>query len=150
LQTRPPQGPQLLVDLDTIADDEARLEWVSRVNKLALPPEQPVDEVQPAEAVNSDLAPVPAKEKATPGSAPAKKSAFKAKAVSAAAAATGSDAGPTAVPNGTPVTARLEDATKAALSDLGGGGLTDLAQELGVEAGDLEAIVKDPDFERQV
>jgi hypothetical protein len=150
LQTTRPEGPELLVNLDTVADDEARLQWVSGLKKLALPTEQPVDEVQPAEAVTSSPAPAPAKEKAAPATAPAKKSIFKTKAASDAAAATGSGASATTVANGTPGTAQLEDATKAVLSDLGGGGLADLAQELGVEPGDLEAIVKDPDFERQV
>jgi hypothetical protein len=154
LQTTRPDGPQLLADLDIIAGPEAQLEWVLGVNKLVLSTQQPVDEVQPAEPVKSDPAPVPAeepaKEKAPPAPPPPKKSIFKAKAVSDAAATTGSDGGPSAGGNGAAVSARLEDATRAVLSDLGGGGLTGLAQELGVEPGDLEAIVKDPDFERQV
>jgi predicted DsbA family dithiol-disulfide isomerase len=36
------------------------------------------------------------------------------------------------------------------LADVTGGGLAGLASDLGVEAEELEAIVKDPDFEREV
>jgi hypothetical protein len=138
LQTTRPQGPQLLADLDTIAGDQAQLEWLLALNKLALSPQEQVDEAPPAQPVKPAPAPDKAKEEARPAAAPAKKSIFKAKAASDAA------------PSGSGEGAQLENATKAVLSDLGGGGLADLAQELGVQPDDLEAIVKDPDFERQV
>jgi hypothetical protein len=158
LQAKAPHGPQLLVDLDTVADDEARLQWVLAVKQLALPPaaqqaagrEVAADKEQPAKAAEPRQAPAPREPEPQPAPAPAKKSIFKAKAASDAAAANRSDAAANAVAGGTPGAARLEDATRAVLSDLGGGGLADLAHELGVEPGDLEAIVNDPDFERQV
>jgi hypothetical protein len=157
-------GAQLLIDLDTLADSDARLQWVLQVKKLAAPPPRAAEDGQPPGAANSRQAVQP-DPPATPVAAPARKSAFKAKAGSdeesgqpeqnaaPAAAARKSIFKARAAPDAAaaaPRTPQLEEATKTVLSDLSGGGLADLAQELGVEPGDLEGIVNNPDFERQV
>jgi hypothetical protein len=146
-------GPQLLVDLDTLYNDEERLQWVRAVTKLVAPPTPPASAAgkdQPDPAAGPAPAAVQAGEKPAPAAAAVKKSIFKAKAASGAAEAAASDAGAAAGAGEAPGPAQLEDATRSVLSDVGGGGLADLARDLGVEPGDLEAIVNDPDFERQV
>jgi hypothetical protein len=157
-------GSPLLNDLDYLSDDVAKLQWVQGATHLAAPPPAPpapvpaptqddtTDAARPAQADTAPAAPPPA---------PAKKSIFKSKA-----AADGADPAQTpdgaaneaAVANGTsdsnaggPAEApQLDQAVQTVLADVTGGGLAGLAQDLGVEADELGAIVNHPDFEREV
>jgi hypothetical protein len=138
-------GARLLVDLDTVTYDEDRLRWISTVKDLSASLQQTADKAQPATTTKSSQAPGPARPPTPPPAGPAKKSIFKAKATSSPAAS-----GPDPVAGETSPAAQLEETVQAVFSDLGGGGLADLAQELGVEPAELDSIVNDPDFERQV
>jgi hypothetical protein len=157
-------GSPLLNDLDYLTGDDAKLQWVQGATHLAAPPpaapaptpthDEPIDAAQPTEADIPRATPPPAP-------APAKKSIFKSKAAidttnstqTAGEAAT--DAGPT---NGNSDTAasgpaeapQLDQAVQTVLADVTGDGLAGLAQDLGVEAEELETIVNHPDFEREV
>jgi hypothetical protein len=143
------KGSQLLIDLDTISNVEEQLQWLLAVTKLAAPPEPATGKSQPDQVGEASPAVIQTEPKPATPEAPARKSAFKAKAA-ADPAASGSDAGAGTAESTTPAPARLEEATQTVLSGLGSGGLAGLAQELGVQPGDLEGIVNDPDFERQV
>jgi hypothetical protein len=143
-------GAQLLADLDSVTYDEDRLRWISTVKDLFVSLQQTADKGQSATTARSSPAPSPARPPTPPPAGPAKKSIFKAKATSTPPAASGPDAATAPVAGGTPPASQLEETMQAVFSDLGGGGLGDLAQELGVEPAELDGIVNDPDFERQV
>jgi hypothetical protein len=130
------KGSQLLYDLDYLTDDEAKLRWVHEATRLAAPPPvapTPDDTTVAAHSAKAETAP------AAPQPAPAKKSIFKSKA-----AAGDSDAGAAAE------APQLDQAVLTVFADVTGDGLAGLAQELGVEADELDAIVHHPDFEREV
>jgi hypothetical protein len=142
-------GARLLVDLDTVTYDEDRLRWISSVKDLSASLQQTAEKGQPATTAGSTQAPSQGRAPVPPPAGPAKKSIFKAKATSSPAAS-GPDAATAPVAGETPPATPLEETIQAVFSDLGGGGLADLAQELGVEPAELDGIVNDPDFERQV
>jgi hypothetical protein len=143
-------GARLLVDLETVTYDEDRLRWISTVKDLSASLQQTADKGQSATTARSTQAPSQARPPVPPPAGPAKKSIFKAKATSSPAAASGPDAATAPVAGEAPPATQLEETMQAVFSDLGGGGLADLAQELGVEPAELDGIVNDPDFERQV
>jgi hypothetical protein len=140
-------GSQPLNDLDSLANDDARLQWVQSVISLIAPPP-----AAPETDTTASAQPAPAETPpAAPASAPAKKSAFKPKA-----AADTTAPGQTADGAGTngdaaqPEAPQLDQAIQSVLADVTGGGLASLAQDLGVEAEELEDVVNHPDFEREV
>ena len=51
---------------------------------------------------------------------------------------------------GGPAEPRLDQAVQTVMADVTGDGLAGLAQDLGVETDELQAIVNHPDFEREV
>ncbi len=99
------------------------------------------DTAGPAQATQADTPPAP----------PAKKSIFKSKAAAGGA----DDAAPTDGDSNSGASApaeapHLDQAVQTVLADVTGAGLAGLAQDLGVEADELEAVVNHPDFEREV
>jgi hypothetical protein len=173
-------GSPLLNDLDYLSEDVAKLQWVQGAAHLAAPPPAPLApgpapavSAAPTQDDTTDAAPLAPADTppAAPLPAPVKKSIFKSKAVAdGAGPAPTADGAPNeaAATNGTsdsnagdsnagdsnasgPAEApQLDQAVQTVLADVTGGGLAGLAQDLGVEADELGAIVNHPDFEREV
>jgi hypothetical protein len=158
-------GSPLLNDLDYLTGDDAKLQWVQGAIHLAAPPptapaaapthDDPTDAAQPTQASTTPAAP-PA-----PAPPPAKKSIFKPKAAAdptnstrtADEAATDADTtnrNSDAAAGVAAAAPQLDEAVSTVLADVTGDGLAALAQDLGVEADELETIVNHPDFEREV
>lgn len=136
----------LLNELDYLADDEARLQWVRAATHLAAPPPAAPSEDHTTNGAEPAQAATPP---ASPPSAPAKKSIFKSKA--AADTPEPAQTADGATPDGAPAESpELDQAVQAVLANVTGDGLASLAQDLGVEPDELEAILNHPEFEREV